>query len=242
MGTEEADIVDWRTRIATKLVKDAVSPYGTPLKAGTTLTLLNMVKHEGKEIRFSDPSAPALFLNQSRHLLKSAHELLPIHNVQFSTKGDTSTRVFDYLEFVMGSIVFAYTALECFANEEIPNEFYYEQKQETGLYVARNKDWIERHMSLDEKLDKILPRITKIASPKGKTVWHPYGLLRKLRDRIIHMKSKDRMYSKADRMFPESIWQDLTSPNQIEYALVSKNMIAYFLKKEERYWLENCPF
>jgi len=43
---------------------------------------------------------------------------------------------YDYLEHIVASIVFSYSAIEAFANEEIPDEFKYEVQNESGVYVS----------------------------------------------------------------------------------------------------------
>ena len=66
----------------------------------------------------------------------------------------------------MALLVFAYTALESFANDEIPDKFTYsvEETKSTEVY---NKSQIERFLSMQVKLGDILPGVCSVPSPKG---------------------------------------------------------------------------
>ena len=106
----------------------------------------------------------------------------------------------------MQSIVFAFTALEAFVNEIIPSDYKYEKKgkKATEIYT---KEEIERWVSIDEKLDKIIPAILKVGTPKGRDQsWQGFKDLKNIRDRLIHMKSDDRKDSGPDA---KTIWTAL---------------------------------
>ena len=68
----------------------------------------------------------------------------------------------------MASIIFAYTAIEAFANEEIPEDYIYKaETRSSEILIAYQKDSIERRISLDEKLGSILPKTKNLPTPKN---------------------------------------------------------------------------
>jgi len=154
--------------------------------------------------------------------------------------------VYDYLESICAAIIFAFTALEAFANEEIPEDFIYEVEEQTeaGVYLVRkfDKSQIERNFSLSEKLVNILPIVMNMPSPKGNKEWEGFVHLRRFRDRIIHLKSEDRYCSKHGNMYPESIWSDLLDPKQRNYPAIAKEIILCFKSEKSAHWLKYCPF
>lgn len=240
--------IDWRYRVATTVAEDHREPDGEIVYAkGTPITLSTFVKHGDREIGFGDPSATALFLSQS---YKSFTEAMRLHPFQgdWPPRGsqDTTARVYDYLELICGSIIFAYTALEAFVNEELPEGYTYEREEQTdsGVYVVRqfDKEQIERQLSLSEKLATVLPQAMGKSSPKGTSPWEGFVHLRRLRDRVVHMKSEDRKRSKGHEKYPESIWRDLLNPNQRDYPSIAKSMVLHFKQEDTDHWLRRCPF
>jgi hypothetical protein len=72
-----------------------------------------------------------------------------------------------------------------------------------------DKSQVERHINLDDKISIILPSILEVKTPKGTAVWQEYIQLKKLRDRIIHMKSDDRKSTGPEE---NTIWHELFKP------------------------------
>jgi len=163
---------------------------------------------------------------------------------QSEVRSEDEAQLFSVLESLMASIVFAHTALESYTNEVIPEDYVYKAPREdsrcTELY---NKEQIERFLSLDVKLDKILPEVLGTDSPKGSTLWQRYVTLKRLRDRVIHMKEIDREGTKQGqaRRF-DHVWNQLLVNRAENMALVAKDMIAYFAKETPPRWLRKCPF
>lgn len=242
-------LIDWRYRVATTITEDYIdASSGVVYPAGSFVTTDTYVKHGNRRARLGDPSAAALFLNSSHRAYQQAIAQHPFLATDWPPKDgtDPSVRIYDYLEEVIASIVFAYTALESFANEMIPEEFIYEFQETTdsGLGVVHHydKEMIERNLSLTDKMTTVLPRVTKKQSPKGLKVWEDFVVLRRLRNRIVHLKSSDRSRSKAHDLYPDSIWSELLNPKQPNYPSTAKDMILYFKDFETTHWLKHCPF
>lgn len=236
--------IDWRYRAATTLTKDWKSPdTGILYEKGSSITVVTYIKHGEKRIRIGDPSAPALFLSLSYKFHEQALKKHPfLVDCPISNKKDPIIVTYDYLELIMASIIFAYTAIEAFANEELPEDFKYEEKRKSGLFIVRTKEWIERNVSLDEKLATLIPKVTNKPLPKGSKIWGNYVHLRRLRHRIIHLKTRDSERSRGENLYSDSIWSKILEPQQLNYPLIAKNMILHFRDKDDAHWLKYCPF
>jgi hypothetical protein len=139
-------------------------------------------------------------------------------------------------------VIFAYTALEAFANESIPDDYKFERmrgdKKCTELY---SKDQIERHLSLDTKLDEVLPVIRSVVTPKGTKTWEMYIWLKNLRDRFIHLKSSDWRKS-APESADEYVWTDLLSDQVLQAPSIALGIIEHYSLPDRPRWLKKIPF
>lgn len=223
---------DWRMQDIFFLDKDWNNPWtGVLVKKGTqltrqTITQLNKKKH----LSITLPNATALFLNSSKRSWESAKEIRVNSNIDKSVKKEvsfnTTAESFDYIERIMESIIMAFTALEVFVNENIPDDFKYHKNKKSKIIIEiMEKKEIERWLSLDEKLSSVLPKAKDIDTPKGKKCWHGYVELKEIRDRIIHMKKEDIRSSGPD--IP-TLWHKLFKVNA-PY-LEAKDIIDYFVK------------
>jgi hypothetical protein len=122
--------------------------------------------------------------------------------------------------------------------EVIPNDFCYNFTKK-GETLSYEKEEIERYINLDEKLDKILPAIFKVSSPKGKNVWEKYKTLKEFRDRIIHLKSIDRSSSGVEK---ETIWGDMLKLHKAPFCNHAHEMMGYFAPIKIRRWHLKYPY
>jgi hypothetical protein len=77
---EPIERIDWRHRVATTVAEDLQGPDGEiEYEEGTSVAVSTLVKHGDREIGFGDPSATALFLNQSHKSFAEAMRLHPFH-------------------------------------------------------------------------------------------------------------------------------------------------------------------
>ena len=108
--------------------------------------------------------------------------------------------------------------------------------------MPQSLEQIERYVSLDEKLNTVLPQIIGVSSPKGKAEWANYRRLKKIRDRIIHNKRVDRVPSKGK---DETLWRFLCDSDFRDFATHVKGIIDYYWQtvggdKTAR-WYEKYP-
>jgi hypothetical protein len=244
--------LDWRLQSVSSLAEDFTSPYtGVTHKAGAAVTVAGTIRYDKTRIvQFYLPNMTALLLDQAYVSWAASKILLEEEQFQPSTSQFAATGTllpkdiaafYSLVEQRMVAIVFAYTALESFANESIPDDYICEQKRDdkrcTEVY---DKDQAE-FLSLDTKLALVLPPIYGVVSPRGTNkTWDGYLKIKRIRDRIIHVKSKDKQSSGPD---DSTIWNELLKTPQPNIALAARDIIGYYLKtvKEKPRWFTMFP-
>lgn len=234
MQPPEIDRGDWRLQNTTHLAEDWLNPW-TSEKApkGSRVTLVSVIRLTKKKLLTVPlPNATACMLNASANAYRNAKSLRGKSEIDKTLKTHISFRseneAIDYIERMIEAIILAFSALEAFANESIPADFVYVRTQKKKGEISAeeaNKEKIERHVSIDEKLTAVLPKILDCVTPKGTRCWQDYIQLKNVRDRIIHMKTADRKSSGPDM---DSIWRAIVlapAPH-----LVAKAMIDHFVK------------
>lgn len=240
---ESVEKMDWRVNNVTWATKPFTIPEA-PTKivaVGTPLVQAALIHYGRERVGISIPNATALFLGLSQQYHVEAQHWITkciATKDQFGHMPDNEA--FTFYERVMASVVFACTALEVFVNEEIPDTYVHvvAERNYTRHY---SKEQIERHLNLDMKLGDVLPGALGVRSPKGGSLWNSYEGLRDLRDRVIHMKTKDREFRGHDG---NSIWNALLSDPLPDTYKTAKNLMKHFLdaKGKPPRWFEKCPF
>jgi len=226
---------DWRMEDVGFLAEDTlISGTNQIAEKGSQVTRRSIAKlNKKKLLSIALPNATALCLSSSKRNWAEAIKIRKNSNIDGSIKQEvsfsTDVESFDYIERVMESIIMAFTALEAFVNENIPDDYKYHcnRKSEIILEIL-DKKAIERWLSLDEKLSCVLPQARSLASPKGRKCWEGYKDLKAVRDRIIHMKKEDRRSSGPE--IP-TIWHKLLKTNAPH--IQAKEMIDFFVKQTD---------
>ncbi|MGA9779257.1 MAG: hypothetical protein WBS33_13385 [Verrucomicrobiia bacterium] len=234
--------MDWRIHNLTWTTAPFTNPgTSTVVAAGSAVTQAALIQHGKQQVGISIPNATALFLNLSHRHREEAEYWVG----KGIAKGGKSNHLpdnesFTFYEHIMASVVFAYSSLEAFVNEDVPDSFVYAMADKKCTRNF-NKEQIERSLNLDTKLGDVLPQVLKIATPKGGKAWTEYDKLQDLRDRIIHMKTKDRDFRGKDA---SSIWNALLTNPLPETYRTAKNVMKYFFdaKRKTPRWFEKCPF
>lgn len=240
---EHIEKMDWRIQglaWTTAPFKDPAT--GKTVPADSPIVVVALLTYKKERLGTSIPNATALFLNLSYSFHAEASSLLRkciTDKDEFGKLPDDES--FTFFERMMGSVVFACTALEAFVNEQIPDSFAYVDTSDKRFTKTFDKEQIERQLSLDAKIGEVLPDVLRIKSIKGGTLWGAFIRLRELRDRIIHMKTKDREF-KGDN--PKSIWNALMSDPLPETYVTAKRIIDHFViaKGNEPRWFQKCPY
>ncbi|KVE67299.1 hypothetical protein WI96_09690 [Burkholderia vietnamiensis] len=236
---------DWRLQATAELAE----PFTPPWNPEVTYAKGSLIKqagqfpvHDGRQLTLNIPNATALFLNISHRNYVEARAVLDRSgirkgmrkNVTFSVDADA----FHYLECFMTSVVGAYTAVEAFANETIPDNYIHVQKYKDAEERLVKAD-IERRLTLSKKMMEILPAALSIQTPKGKKCWDEFHRLELMRERIIHMKSADRNMNGPAR---GTVWEALFKfPEPVSLALP---ILEFFARQMDvkRLWATDRPF
>lgn len=224
---------DWRLHATARMAEDWVSPWtGQLVPKGSRITVSSVVQlTKKKHLTIPLPNATALLLNSSANAFAAARLIRNSSNIDNPARSEVAfnsdKEAFDYIERMIEAVVLAFTALEAFVNESIPEDFVYARYAQSEIILeATNKTNIERYLSIDEKLTSVLPEVLKCSSPKGSRSWQEYRQLKKTRDRLIHMKTEDRKSSGAE---VDTVWKALfitPAPH-----LTVKAIIDYFARK-----------
>lgn len=230
-----------------KLLEVEDSRYHAIGPVGTGLGMIATTEKIGeKVVGFGLPSAPSLYLNIARgaHLKRASIDLNGIfvaHPPPQGTWPEDHGPLFNYFEYFACEVIFAFTALEAFANEVIPPDFVYNFKSEKKTdSVPLTKAEIERRVSLDEKLKKVIPEAHKLRGPNGTKVWQDYKELKGVRDRLIHLKSIDRKPSGPEH---QTLWGLMLEKQGIAFPDLAARVIGHFqpLIKDRRWFTLYVP-
>lgn len=223
---------DWRLHATARLAEDWANPWtGQTVPKGSRLTVSSVMQLTRKtQLTIPLPNATALLLNASAESFSRARSIRDLNGIDKSLQSDVAFRsdkdAFDYVERMIEAIVLAFTALEAFVNETIPEEYVYARHVKSDLILeAASKSTIERRVQIDEKLTAVLPEVLSCQSPKGSRCWQGYKQLKQTRDRLIHMKSEDRKSSLPE---VDTLWKAVfitPAPH-----MAAKAVIDHFVK------------
>ena len=217
----------------------AIGPGGTGL---IMLATTEKKSKKGREvISFGLPSASALFLNlaidaRRRRLGIDLNNTFVPHPPPQGTWPEDHTPLFNYFESITAEVIFSFSAIEAFVNESIPSDFVYRHKTRSGVEIDLSADDIERIISIDEKLNKVIPISHNLVSPSGGIVWQKFKALKGIRDRLVHLKSIDR---KASGPEDQTIWGILVESVKSNFAQDAYKMIGSFpTLVQDRRWYQ----
>lgn len=244
-GGVDDDAKDWRSHAQAELAQEWTSPWGgQTFPKGSIVTQAVSVPLAGKmrTLFFHVPNSTALFLSVAHREYQAARAIAQERGVfaglakqAVFASNDEMAR---YFEGMFTAVIAAYTAIEAFANEVIPDDVVY-TRERNGAKETLGKDAIERRLPLSEKLGQVIPSALNLASPKSHRSWHDFHRLEQMRDRLIHMKSGDR---KATGLAKGTIWHDIVlfpSPTA-----VATPILDYLASKinAKRGWHHSRPF
>lgn len=221
---------DWRLHGAEAGEVGSDGTFQIGSSGNSTLVLVDPVPlSDGRTLALPIPNATAMLLHASQRAYDDAQKLLGegLQRINPSdiVKMRTSAKAVDLVEQLTLSVFAAYTSLECFANEWVPERATYPKKNRIGATTTLGKEEIERQLSLKVKLDTVLPAAFQIESPKGKSIWEAFVKLESARHRVVHMKQADRESSEAGT---DTVWKmlfKLAPPHVTAKSLVDWYMV-----------------
>jgi len=247
MDNEHTNIIDrdWRIRAITTLTKDCKSPSGTVFKTGAPVVAGTFVEYATENIGITLPDPSAIYISIASRASNQGDDYITnnfLDNCVIFKDGHKTLNpefesvFFDALENQITCIICSYSAIEVFANNSIPDDFHYIKERTNKCGEKYSKEQIERFINLDEKLDKILPGIFSVQSPSGTVIWQKYVWLKKLRDRLIHLKSRDWKSSESEAT-EYSLWTSLLSKEVINAPDIALSIIEHYLPKDKLRWI-----
>lgn len=232
-GTGAVRKEDWRKEWqGISVSEDALLPGTDQIaRKGSQVDLVSKIRlAPNKTIAVVVPNGTAILLSTSRKAWQQAQRIRAENNIDetrsFSSKSDS----IEYQENVVMAIITAFTSVEIFSNEMIPEDSYFEGKNKTQ----------NEKMPVSKKLAEVLPKMLNTRSPKGREpFWSKFKKLKNVRNRIIHMQSADRMKSTPDN---PNIWHEIFSI-ECPHQTVLQIMDFFFDQTGSRpRWRENGPF
>jgi len=239
------DDVDWRLKITAHIAKDSVLPDGQIAKKGARIKLVSNIDLPNKKtLTIPVPDLTALYIDSSSKSWKEFYDLRNKNRIISTLKKQVNfaddKSAFDAIESISISVITAYSAIESFCNDSIPNNHEYWHKKHSDLIFEKSdKMEIERYFSTSNKLNNILPEIFNVDSPKGKSpIWASYKKLKECRDGLIHAKSHE-VRSAGSGI--ENLWDKLFKLKK-PY-LLAKDVFDWYLKSkpDQPLWFKKYP-
>lgn len=210
----------------------------------TKTRIVQNYEQVGKEIvQFGLPSAPALFLGLAHEafILYKDADLMKIFDHPSALFPQDHRALFNFFGQFTAHVVFAYTALEAWVNENIPDGYVYTKTMgRPGTLGTYTGPEIERFISLSEKLSDVIPPLLNVESPKGRAIWREFVKLEDMRDRVIHLKAADRHSSKAHI---KTIWGDMLRTAKEPFCDYVHELIGHYgPTTTDRRWYHKYPY
>jgi hypothetical protein len=134
-----------------------------------------------------------------------------------------------FIQYRISAIIFLHLTIEAFINHIIPEDFIYSKTEQTnsGKYIENitklSKNQIERWVGFQEKIEKVVPEIPNINFDieKNRDIIGRILEIVKVRDEIIHLKSKE----KESNIHYEKIFNFIGSKDLEKYLSAVKKFI-----------------
>ncbi len=238
------DKEDWRLNTIALVSEDTIL-QGRKIEKGTVIKTVSIVKLDKKKfLTVPVPNATSMCLKVSYERYLEAKQIKDSLGINRSIKCkhafESDSNAIDYAELMFESVIMAYTAVEAFVNEYIPDDYEtWEKRKKAGVLERKTKKEIERFDSTSRKLGVILPEIFGVKSPKSSRCWQDFMALEGMRNRIIHMKTEDRRSSGHD---VDTLWNRI---HKIEAPYKQAlSIIRFYIDSMDSppRWYEKCEF
>lgn len=189
------------------------------------------------KISITMPEMTALYLNISNKNYLSSRKYISNFNKDKTTwYVHLEEEAFNYLEDIIVAIVFAISVLEVFFNQLL-----LDKDRNVILWVEKMKDWKERSLkvediewlSLEIKITEILPIMFDLKDVNLEKIISQFKALNKLRNDIIHLKSKDLKQNINIKNI--ILWKRIFDQSKKNPSTTSINIIKFFY---ENSWIE----
>lgn len=239
MENNDIDIedLDWRIRACSSLAKPYRDPItGTIHPIGTILKVIKEIIYKDNIQHITLPNPTAMYLSLATKLGNHGYDFIknnfPNNKEIISQKDENlfNTKLFDAFENLIACVIFSYSAIEAFANFEIPKEYIFKiERKDKRCQEIYNHAQIERFLNLEMKLKIILPDILQTKSKIPNKIWQDYLWLKKIRNRFVHLKHSDWDNKPVDKKkLYTGLWYDLLSEKIIQSPIIAFKIIEHF--------------
>lgn len=171
---------------------------------GYTFPLLRQ-KIDKKKYLIPMPDPTLIYFNNAqtsyRHINEFKENLKEKLKIESLMEESCVEEIYNYFGITSQFVIFLFTSMESFVNQMIPKDFEYKKisSHKTEIY---NAEQIQKHLSFNEKLKKVLPKCTEknFFFKQTPTTQH-IDNLKDFRDEIVHTK-KD---TKNSTLFYDSL-------------------------------------
>ncbi len=242
---KEGDAGDWRMHMVARIAQDS-GHYKTN---DILRHVVSAIGPSGVLFSYAVPSSVALALNSAEQAAKLAEQLklkIPWQPTKsgevtaFAVASEGLPPLYDYFEQCMVSAVFAYQAVEAFANAVIGREVRKPMKVPRGRKLkSMTPEQLARSLSTSEKLKWVLPVVRHVESPEGTSKWQRFERLEETRNATVHLKVSDQFGKDRFALFFRML--DMKSA---EFPSAAVTIIHHYFKKgaEPRWLLKFLQF
>lgn len=132
--------------------------------------------------------------------------------------------LYKYLFFAVSCLVSMVAAIEAWISQELPDDYKHTRVDKNGKVKELTKQEIEAVMRLEEKLEIVAKNSDK-TDFKQKQFWQRFKKVKKLRDDIVHLKTKgSSLVNRNDTLF-----KDIFELNFNESRTAVTSLINYFI-------------
>lgn len=238
--SNDLGFADPRFRWVTHVTEEVPpGPQGQPAHpAGSVLTMLQIVSVEGLgRVGFPAPRPSALLLEKAKSTIKRATKLRAGLDQQTSSKGFIKPMVdrsvtnidpwYQFFEEAMAGVLLIHAALDNYANEALPDDFEYTEKNQT---LSRRQ--IQDGMGIEKRLSRVLSQaLNKPNLMTAKTdLWECLTELKALRDDIQHMSFEDAYSQDGEG----TVWSRLLSADLSAFVACAEEAMQHYGFKTPR--------
>jgi hypothetical protein len=218
---------DWRLHAVT-----AVSTDGGGFRRGDVIKVsFPLDLRDGTALHTGAPNPDGLILDLAAKFDVEAREMQA--RIKILTDAGEPVEdglAFDLFQKRMAATLFAFTAVESFANEVIAHAysrgFQYVRTPKKGEVETLDLEAVLMHVSTDEKICSVLPAYVNKKTPKGGVHWQNFRRLKKIRNRIVHLKGADRGNSTD-----HSLWEAMLDVSASDFGNQMHDLIGYFVPR-----------
>lgn len=237
---ELCDKYDWRIKyiwnLESKLEKVPWNANTFDWDIGSVFFWTQPFLFNKEKVNLDIPDMTAIYLSISNKNFISARENLVKYNKNKNTLYEKEN-AFDFIENMTVSIVFAISSLEVFFNQLLLNK-----DRDVVFLTKKEKNWEEKDLkvhdiewlSLEDKILKVLPLMFNLKDLKLDKISSKLIDLIKMRNDIIHLKSKD-LQPHSEITKQSTIWKRIFDKSKSNPAMISVEIIKFFYDNS---WLE----